>query len=139
MALSDAIMKGQWPPRCLPPIMWSQEASSVSIERAPVWLRDNVLLLARLKQTQQLVLCFVFCVFLFFLSDCSRRKKSHSIITPVYSQISCRSGFLSLSLSLCIFLLQSPSHWKEYSALINRSETPPPPMVSGPARQIGHN
>lgn len=34
-------MKGQWPPQCLPPIMWSEEASSVSIERASVWLRDT--------------------------------------------------------------------------------------------------
>lgn len=46
MALSEAIMKGQWPPQCLPPIMWSEEASSVSIERAAVCLGDNTALLA---------------------------------------------------------------------------------------------
>lgn len=46
MALSEAIMKGQWPPQCLPPIMWSEEASSVSIEAAEVWLEDNTALLA---------------------------------------------------------------------------------------------
>lgn len=46
MALSEAIMKGQWPPQCLPPIMWSEEASSVSIERAAGWHRDNTVLLA---------------------------------------------------------------------------------------------
>lgn len=27
-------MKGQWPPQCLPPIMWSEGASPLSIERA---------------------------------------------------------------------------------------------------------
>lgn len=46
MALSEAIMKGQWPPQCLPPIMWSEEASSVSIERALVWLGDTAFLTA---------------------------------------------------------------------------------------------
>lgn len=47
MALSEAIMKGQWPPQCLPPIMWSEGASPVSIERAAVGLRDNAALLAQ--------------------------------------------------------------------------------------------
>lgn len=44
-------MKGQWPPQCLPPIMWSEEAPTVSIERAVAWLGDNKALLAQVKQT----------------------------------------------------------------------------------------
>jgi len=45
-------MKGQWPPWCLPPIMWSKEASSVSIERAMVWVGDNAALVATGRRTQ---------------------------------------------------------------------------------------
>lgn len=33
LALSEAVVKGQWPSHCLPPIMRSEEAPSVSIER----------------------------------------------------------------------------------------------------------
>lgn len=46
LALSEAIMKGQRPPQCLPPLMWSEEEASVSIEAAGVWLGDNTALLA---------------------------------------------------------------------------------------------